>query len=380
MAYYRKGRISTRRLIVMAICAAIAMLGIEVLMSTREDPLQEQKLSAVRLMQKAMEVIKEERLRIGIAIDPQLDPNETGLIGVEYTDLTTTLGSLPSKRTSTNPNFAGVVVDMLKRTGARSGDFVAISFSGSFPALNIAVLCATDVLGLRPVIFSSVGSSMYGANLPNLTWLDMERVLIERGILPYKSTKASLGGIVESKGGLDQRGVELGLEAIRRNGIPILEERSREELKEDIARRMGLYDQALDGKKPAVFINVGGSLTALGEAPESYSLPVGLIFHLPPSRHPDRGLIFRMSERGIPVIHLLNIKRIATNYGLPVAPVPLPEAGFVKGRKSERAKGKGRHFTKARGWRLWAISGKPPCGWSIVSWSKDTRLNPVTSS
>ena len=137
---------------------------------------------------------------MGIPVDRRLDTNDTGLIGVEYTDITTTLGSLAAKRTSTNPAFAAVVVDMLDRAGVRRGDAVAVSFSGSFPALNIAVLSAARALDLRPVIISSVGSSTYGANQPEMTWLDMERVLAEAGLFPYRSIAASLGGIAGSRG------------------------------------------------------------------------------------------------------------------------------------------------------------------------------------
>jgi hypothetical protein len=39
---------------------------------------------------------------------------------------------------------------------------------------------------------------------------------------------------------------------------------------------------------------------------------------------PGCGLISQMAEAGVPVIHLLNIRKIARDYGLPVDPVPLP--------------------------------------------------------
>jgi poly-gamma-glutamate system protein len=287
-------------------------------------PLKESKIDAATLMQKATGILKDERIRKGLPMNIKDDPNETGLIGKDYTDLTTTLGSLSSKRTSTNPNFASVLVMMLSETGVKRGGGVAISFTGSFPALNLAVLCAVHALKLTPVIISSVGASSYGANEPQWTWLDMERILRETNALPYRSEAASLGGITGTRGGLDGTGVESGMEAIRRNGILFLQEQGKKTLTEDIENRLRIYDKALNGRKPAVFINVGGTTTALGNSPEGLQLPVGLLFKVPSSTHPQRGIIFRMNEKEIPVVHLLNVKRLAETYGLPIDPIPLP--------------------------------------------------------
>ena len=168
-----------------------------------------------------------------------------------------------------------------------------MSFSGSFPALNVAVLSAVKALGLRPVVISSVGASMYGANQPGMTWLDMEAVLARDGILPYRSAACSLGGIVDTAGGVDGTGMEAGLAAIRRNGIPFLDEGGARSVAADVARRMAVWDREMGGRPPAAFVNVGGSQTALG------------------------GVIARMRERGVPVIHLLGIRVLARRFGIP---------------------------------------------------------------
>jgi poly-gamma-glutamate system protein len=323
-SFCRRGTVSPRRLKGLAICALVVLLLLEGDRYLRPDLLQAPKEAAESLMGEAIQAIKAEKNRRGIPIDPLLDPNETGLIGLDYNDLTTTVGSLPSKRTSTQPAFAAIVVEMLAQVGVRTGDPVAITFSGSFPALNIAVLSAVKVLHLRPVILSSVGASMYGANNRELTWLDMESVLFERGILPYRSTAASLGGIADTKGGLDGTGIEAGLRSIRRNGVAFLDERGPSTLREDIQKRLTLYEKAFAGRLPAVFINVGGSFTAMGDSPEANRIPIGLLERVPISNHPDRGLIFLMGEKKVPVIHLLGIKKIAGHYGLPIDPIPLP--------------------------------------------------------
>lgn len=336
MSYYRRGNLSPLRMVLLALCALGVIFAVEASKSFQVDPLLSSKIAAAEKMAAAMTAIQEEKLKSGVAINRDTDPNQTGLIGEEFNDLTTSLGSLPGKRTTTNPNFAGLLVELLSQAKVKPGDSAAINASGSFPALNIAVLSAVHVLQLNPVIISSVGASTYGANIAGWTWLDMERVLREKGIFPYTSTAASLGGLVDNPGGLDGRGIPLGLEAVARSGIPYLDEKGHKTIKKDVDHRMELYSQALGGRRPAVFINVGGSLASLGEGPEVLSLSPGLSFLVPSSRSTHPGVLFRMNQMGVPVIHLLNVKKLARRYGLPVDPIPLPHipsGGVLKPQK-----------------------------------------------
>jgi poly-gamma-glutamate system protein len=308
------------------ILAAAALLTLGLLEATRSlpaDPLYPTKLAAAQRMELATRALRAERLARGIPIEPEIDPNATGLIGPEYTAITTTLGYLPAKRTSTNPNMAGVLVAMLDRAGAKPGDCAAVGFSGSFPALNIAVLCALQAMELKPVIVSSVGASSYGANDPRFTWLDMEQLLNERGLFPWRSDAVSPGGVTSIPAFFGNEGLHEVQAAIARSGRPALDEQGEGSLQPDVARRMALYETGCGGR-PAVFVNVGGSLPALGTCRPARALPTGL---LPPgirSVGPDCGVIFRMAASGVPVIHLLDIRKIAREYGLPVDPAPLP--------------------------------------------------------
>ena len=102
----------------------------------------EKKLAASRLAQQSMADIKAEKHARGIGIDRLSDLNETGMIGIRYTGMTTTLGVLEAKRTSTHPDFAALAVDLLQQCGAQNGDRIAVNLSGSFPALAISVLSA----------------------------------------------------------------------------------------------------------------------------------------------------------------------------------------------------------------------------------------------
>ena len=310
-------------LVILAAAALLVLICLEATRSLPADPLYPIKLTAAQRMELATRALREERLARGIPIELEIDPNATGLIGPEYTAITTTLGYLPAKRTSTNPNMAGVVVAMLDRAGAKPGNCAAVGFSGSFPALNIAVLGALQAMELRPVIVSSVGASSYGANDPRFTWLDMEQVLNDRGLFPWRSDAVSPGGVVSIPTFFGDAGLREMQAVIDRSGLPALDERGDETLQADIERRMDLYWRGCGGR-PSVFINVGGSLPALGTCRQAHALPFGL---LPPdirSADPDCGVIFRMAGAGVPVIHLLDIRKIARDYGLPVDPVPLP--------------------------------------------------------
>lgn len=313
-----------RTLVLAALGAVAVWLAVDLGRWLPADPVHAAKVRAAQIMQEGIATLRAEREQRGLAWDDAVDPNRTGLIGRDYTDLTTTLGALPAKRTATNPNLAGLVVELLDHAGVQRGDAIAVNFSGSFPALNLAVLSAARALELRPAIISSVGASSYGANEPDWTWLDAERVLADRGVTRHRSAWAALGGIIDERGGLDGTGVERGLAAIRRSGVPLLDEGGRATLERDVLRRLRLYREA-GGGPPRAFVNVGGSLAALGGVSEAQVFPAGLIRTLEATRDPRRGLIARMAEDAIPVVHLLDVRHLAARYGLPFDPVPLPD-------------------------------------------------------
>ncbi len=54
----------------------------------------------------------------GVFIDVINDPNQTALIGQEYTLVTTDRGYIEAKLSTTNPNFAAVIVQLLKDAGS----------------------------------------------------------------------------------------------------------------------------------------------------------------------------------------------------------------------------------------------------------------------
>jgi poly-gamma-glutamate system protein len=283
-----------------------------------------EKLEASRLSQSAARHIKNYRLENGVFIDEINDPNQTALIGQEYSLITTDQGLIESKLSATNPNFAAVIVQLLKDAGLNDSDHVAVAYSGSFPGLNISVLAALETLKLRPIVITSVGSSNFGANDPYLTWLDMESILYKSDIFHNRSVAASIGGGNDLGRGLSPEGRDLIVKAIERNHVEFINEKHIEDC---IARRMEIYDKFSQGQPIKAFINVGGGIASLGNTINGQLIPSGLTKHLPMSNFPLRGVIIQMGQKGIPIIHLLNIDQLLTKYGLPVNPVPLPEPG-----------------------------------------------------
>ncbi|MBP2625845.1 MAG: hypothetical protein H6Q68_556 [Firmicutes bacterium] len=235
------------------------------------------------------------------------------LIGEEYTPITTTLGAHDAKILSTNPDFAAVAVDMLHSAGVHAGDNVAVNMSSSFPALNIAVIAAIDAIGAKPVIVSSVGASTWGANRPDFTWLDMEKMLIDEGVWSWRSSAVGRGGGEDQGNGLTAEGLAMIDVAIERSGVPLI---GGSTLADAIQRRIELYKTKNNGSLPKVLVNVGGSHVIFGEHGHDALLRQGLTQGYQPY-HPITGGLaaeFINSNRG--VIHFININRLAAHYDI----------------------------------------------------------------
>ena len=277
-------------------------------------------------MAQSLASIKALRQAKGLPLDRALDPNETGIIGEEFTSLTTSLGEVEAKRTSANPAFAAVLVKYFDAARLKRGDVVAVGGSGSFPALLLASLCAARVLELRPIVIYSVGASMFGANLPGFTFVDMLARLRADGLLPYEITAVSPGGDQDGGAGVlfDEDGEAL-LSETRRSGIPVVEGAT---LADRIRRRLRIYEAAAGARPIRCFVNVGGASANFGDTPASLDLRNGLLLRVPSvPLSSTRGLVFEFASRGIPIVHLLHVRGLARDNGLPFDPVPLPPVG-----------------------------------------------------
>jgi poly-gamma-glutamate system protein len=276
-----------------------------------------EQLDAAKQMARASSILVSQERELGISPNPVTDPNCTGFIGAEFTPITTTVGALTSKRTSTNPDFAALLVRLLDELHLKPGTRVVLSFSGSFPALNLAAILACEELGLEPLIFSSIGASSYGATYPQMTWLDMERLFVKHGIIHHRTSFASLGAEGDLGESFFLEGKAAALEAIKRNNlIPIIMRTPKEQWNFKVEKIRSFH--------PELLINVGGNQINVGQ--DGYLLPPGILIHtsLDPSR---LGLIGWFLSQHLPVVHLLRIRDLALRYGLPIDPVPLPVPG-----------------------------------------------------
>ncbi|HSA97428.1 MAG TPA: poly-gamma-glutamate system protein [Acidobacteriota bacterium] len=309
--------------------AAAALLSLSFLVLLRVPPFRDpagrkDMLEAAALMARAEAAIRSCREAQGPAIDPVTDPNRTGLIGVERSIVTTSLGSLEAKRTTANPAFAALVVTLFREAGVGRGDIVAVGASSSFPALVVATLAAARAAGVEPLVISSLGASEWGANIPGFGWLEMEDCLRQAGLLEFVPIARSIGGEGDRGEDMDPAGRALIESRVRAGVVPSVDEPS---LEWNVAARLAAYRRAAGARPIKAFVNIGGSWANMGADAEVLKVEPGLardVFVPPPGR---RGVLQAMAAAGVPVIHLLNVKGLCERYGLPWDPRPLPAPG-----------------------------------------------------
>jgi poly-gamma-glutamate system protein len=312
--YWRPQGMPVFALVFVALFSIGGLTAVEYFQSVTEKPHYAEKLEAANLALKAMNAIREERLRRDIPIDPGADPAGSGLIGSFMSPVTSHPGDLDSKQTSINPNFAAVIVDLLKKARVNENDCVAISLTGSFPAINICVYAAASAMKLKPIIVSSVASSQWGANEPAFLWIDMEQFLFSRGIFPFRSTAVSMGGSDDRGGELSEQGRKLIIDAAKRNQLDILNSPG---LAGSIDDRMEIY---FSRTPPRVLVNVGGGVASAGVRSSRVLLKPGLLTSLSGEIKDDSVISRFLNDEKIPVIHIENIRQLARSYGLSVNP------------------------------------------------------------
>ena len=326
--YWRPGKVSNASLLVLALVAISFMIIVEANKVMIKQRWYEDKVRTVDRQARAMEVIKRETLRHRKTMDRFADPAGTGMIGLKISPITSVVGYLAAKQTSVNPNYAAVIVHMMRRLKLEPGDRVAIGASGSFPALNMATLISCRVLKLNCVLISSLSASMYGANDPKMTWLDMERIAYVEGLIDVRSIAASIGGMDDNGEQLGEEGIRLILEAIERNETQLIR---RSTLEDNIAERMRLYEEAAAGQPYKAYVNVGGNQASVGSHFTKVLFRSGINRRFPRKPIDDEGVMTLMMRKyGCPVIHLSGVSRIAERYGIELAPTRVPKLGVGK--------------------------------------------------
>jgi poly-gamma-glutamate system protein len=320
--YWRPKGVSMNVLLVIAAIAVAAIATVEAFPERTSEVYLQQMLEASKLADDAIKVLRIERQRRRIPIDPIADPAGSGLIGLAMSEVTSNSGNLLAKQTTANPNWAAVAVQLLREAGIREGDSVAVALSASFPGLNIALYAAMATLRVEPIVISSVSASQWGANHPKFLWPDMERVLYEQGIFPFRSIAASLGGAEDRAAGLSEEGLALLRRSVKRNRLPMIEP---ENYAESVVERMALYRDNAGGKPLRAYLNVGGGTSSVGTRRSKFAYQPGINRHTPPKAALIDSVMARFLDEGVPVIHFLQVNRMARRFGLPVSPqTPTP--------------------------------------------------------
>ena len=237
------------------------------------------------------------------------DPWNCGLIGIEWSGITTTLGELSSKRTACNPAWAVQFSRWFGELGLKPNDPIAIYSSGSFPGMMLNAIVAAEAMQLEPLLIVSLGSSTWGANHPDSPWPVLAAELRRSGFISKRADYYTLGAGAELGHGLSPEGEALLREAADMAGVQLL---TAVNLQEMIARKTRL----LEDSQAKLLISIGGSQANLGDAVDVLRLTPGLV----PGNQDDvagNGVIGAAIRANTPVIHMLNIKSIGNRVGIP---------------------------------------------------------------
>jgi len=232
---------------------------------------------------------------------------KTSIIGLEYTSLTTTLGSYSAKKSSENPVTAALMVRLLKDSGVSSNSVVAVNASGSFPGFVLSSLSACAAMGIKTYVIASVGASSYGANAPGNTIADM---LLENDVrkLDYVLLAVTPGGSGDRGMELDAEELERVSEMLEKQGIPFIRP-------ENLADAIALRETMFTGAGCTLLINVGGNHASSG-ADTDFALMAGVLNPNKKKTYENAGLIQYFLKTGKPVIQILNVKKLYAAYGL----------------------------------------------------------------
>ncbi|YCM46598.1 poly-gamma-glutamate system protein [Verrucomicrobiaceae bacterium 227] len=323
--YWRPQAVSIKALVLVALFAAVGAVLVEKVKTNNQQAFHEEKMQASQLAISAMESLRAARVLAGYEIDTEVDPAKSGLIGLPMSSVTSVSGVLEAKQTSINPNFAAVIVDYLKRANIQEGDTIAVGCSGSFPALNVCVYAALETLKLKPIIISSASASQWGANIPDLLWIDMERILQEESKFSFRSVAASMGGFEDSGMGLTSTGKADINRGIERNGLTMLD--PKKDFTEKVDERYEIFKANAKGAPIKAYINIGGGTISNGRKVGKNLFNPGLNKRAPLGVAKVDGLMSRFITEGVPVIHLVEVNKLAEKYEMPLSPEMTPSIG-----------------------------------------------------
>ncbi|AJI56596.1 poly-gamma-glutamate system family protein [Francisella philomiragia] len=323
-----------------------------------------QKLQAAELTEKAFDLTQRYFISKGYLCKSMGDVSCTGLIGLSMTEITTDSGDLYAKRSSVNPNMAAIFVQWLSQLNLQEGDTVAVQETGSYPALDIAMLSAIKTLKLKPLIIFSAGASQFGANRPGFTWPDIYRNLVEKGIFDFDVLGITLGGSHDNGYGMTPGAILKLNDAIKRNNFKVINIPYKDSTNTSVAKRLEMYKEAAGNDSIKAYINVGGNMASIGlkqptvkleesdkksktdkkatnvasndQVLKIHSFPTGVTSKLPPEYSTVNSVAVNFLKEDIPVVNVRDINSsIIKTYGMtynPTTVVP-PGQGAVFSQK-----------------------------------------------
>ena len=296
------------------------------------------KIEASNIMEDALLHINTQFDNINDSSIAQLDVFNSGIIGVDsiYSSMTTKYGILESKLAVTNPDFSAIYIDYFAQiddslgsslTDIAKQDTIAVSLTGSFPGANIALLSACKASNIYPVIISSIGSSSWGANRLNMTWVDIENKL-ENKIFDYRSSAVSMGGDSDIAEELSEKIKTTLREKIAMYKYYFINQKN---LQESISERVKIYNSITKIKNYKAYINIGGSASSLGNEILSQFFSPGLNYKKNEDVYIDEEIIetntsydlnltpvtYIFESNNIPIINVKNINRLCMQNDLP---------------------------------------------------------------
>lgn len=292
---------------------AILMIGLWLLGSASNMTGDEQQLwDKVRAAQQHLYLWKQKR---GETVDTEADPWKCGLIGVEWSGITTTLGDLRSKRTACNPAWAIQFKRWFEQQGLKAGDRIAIYSSSSFPGLLLNAIAASEAMQLEPFLVVSLGASTWGANEADYPWPVLASELRRSGFIKTRADFYTLGGGAEMGHDLSVEG-----EALLRNsaldaGVELL-------MANELADMVALKYRLMKDHRAKLLVSIGGSHANLGDDYDALHLTTGLV----PEKDigfSGNGVIGFAMRDNIPVIHMLDLKYLTKVTGIPYNSPPL---------------------------------------------------------
>ena len=277
-----------------------------------------------------------------------LDPALSGLVGHEEGVFTTSLGQLEAKQSAAQSGWCRVIACLLDSLQVDEKDTVAVTMTGSFPGLNLAVLLTLEAGGIPYRCISSLGASTFGANDSTFNWPLVEGWLRQRRLLRTGSLAITPGGSGDRLNGHELDAMRAAEEALRPHKAS-LHPASLQQAVE--------LSRELLGPRPSLslLVNVGGSHPVLGGNDFGRQMPGGLLGEgssSPAQAGDEAGTVGVMQlywQEGLPILHFSDIVRLAREWGLPAPPQEAASpAELVRDCQRPRAKPAQKPVTKGK--------------------------------